>query len=190
MTEQQQGHLPPDSAEIEPSAVAAADLQHPLRGIQSGERGTLLQGNWWNRSLDSQIFSGTDFMIPFLHLFISKRSLNPFVVTSAPCDYQENFCRVSAWLHWPPPSPKSYLLTFPTTSLEKSLRAIWGAVSQAAVFILSQIKLKSHVVHLFSCYSHIHIQISSSGSNIIMLIICRGPVFLIIPLYKISYPSR
>ena len=37
-TEQQQpGHLSSASAEIEPCAVAAADLQQPLRGVQGGE---------------------------------------------------------------------------------------------------------------------------------------------------------
>ena len=40
-TEQQQGHLPSASAGIEPCAAAAADLQHPLRGIQGGKWGTL-----------------------------------------------------------------------------------------------------------------------------------------------------
>ena len=33
----------------------------------------------------------------------------------------------------------------PTASLEHSLRAIWGAASQAAVLILPQIKLTSHL---------------------------------------------
>ena len=36
VTEQQQGHLPSASVEIEPCAAAAANLQHPLRGIQGG----------------------------------------------------------------------------------------------------------------------------------------------------------
>ena len=35
--QQQQGHLSPASAETEPCAAAAADLQHPLRGVQGGE---------------------------------------------------------------------------------------------------------------------------------------------------------
>ena len=41
------------------------------------------------------------------------------------------FCKVSSWLHWTLSSPRSYILTFPTTSLEQFLRALWGAVSQA-----------------------------------------------------------
>ena len=36
MTEQQ-GHLPSASAETEPCAAAAVDLQHPLKEIQGGE---------------------------------------------------------------------------------------------------------------------------------------------------------
>ena len=34
---EQQGHLPSASAEIEPCATVAADLQHSLRGMQGGE---------------------------------------------------------------------------------------------------------------------------------------------------------
>ena len=49
-----------------------------------------------------------------------------------------------------PPSPKSYVLTFPTASWEQSLRALRGAVSRAAALILPQIKLNSQ---LSSCAS-------------------------------------
>jgi len=42
VTEQQpQVHLPSASAETEPCAAAAANLQYPLRGMQGGEWGTL-----------------------------------------------------------------------------------------------------------------------------------------------------
>ena len=64
MTEQQQGHLPSASAEIQPSAAAAVYLQCPPEGFQGGVRYPVLQGIWWNRALDSYIFLGTDFMIP------------------------------------------------------------------------------------------------------------------------------
>ena len=43
VTEQQQGCLPPASAEIEHCAATAADFQHLLRGIQGGEWGGILQ---------------------------------------------------------------------------------------------------------------------------------------------------
>ena len=52
-------------------------------------------------------------------------------------------CKVSVGLHWAAPSPKSYVLTSPTVSLERPLRAIWGAASQAAALFLPQIKLSS-----------------------------------------------
>ena len=39
----------------------------------------------------------------------------------------------------------TYILTFPFTSLEQFLRAIWDAVSQAIVLILLQIELKSQL---------------------------------------------
>ena len=78
------------------------------------ERHSILQGNWWNGSLYSYIFSGTDFMIPILaHLLVSREALNPFMVTSALREEQKTFSIISAWLHWTPPPPKSYILTFP-----------------------------------------------------------------------------
>ena len=39
---------------------------HPLRGIQGGEPGTLLQETGGTGLLDSQIFLGTDLLIPTL----------------------------------------------------------------------------------------------------------------------------
>ena len=39
----------------------------------------------------------------------------------------------------------TYMLSFSPTSLEQFLRAIWGAVSQAAALILPQIKLNSQI---------------------------------------------
>ena len=45
-----QGYLPSASAEIEPCAAAAVDLQHPLRQLRVRVRLSMLQGVWWNRS--------------------------------------------------------------------------------------------------------------------------------------------
>ena len=50
MTEEQR-HLPSASMEIEPHAAITVDLQQSLREFRV-ERGTLLQGIWWDRSLD------------------------------------------------------------------------------------------------------------------------------------------
>ena len=45
-------------------------------GAQGGVRPSVLQGIWWNRSLDSWIFSGTDFIIPvFASLFLEKQGI-------------------------------------------------------------------------------------------------------------------
>ena len=41
----------------------------------------------------------------------------------------------------------THLLSFPAASLAQCLRAVWGAVSQAAVLILPQIKLNSQLLH-------------------------------------------
>lgn len=70
----------------EPCAGAAFDHQHALKGVQ-GARVThaVLQGNWQNRSLDSQIFLGTDFMNPVLaspHIKKSNNSLHGDISSS------------------------------------------------------------------------------------------------------------
>ena len=51
--------------EFEPHAAIAIDLQPSLREFRV-ECGTLLQGIWWDRSLDSWMFLETDFMISVL----------------------------------------------------------------------------------------------------------------------------
>ena len=46
-------HLPSTSTRIRSRAAVAADLQHPLKGVQGGDQegGTLCSGkNWQNRS--------------------------------------------------------------------------------------------------------------------------------------------
>ena len=63
-TREQQRHLPSASTEIEPHAARAVDLYSTSpEGVQSGVRHSVLQGISWDRSLDSWMFLGTDFMI-------------------------------------------------------------------------------------------------------------------------------
>ena len=64
MTEQQR-HLPPASKEIKTSAYSCGPSTTP-EGGQGGVRHSVLQGIWWDRSLDSWMFLGTDFMISIL----------------------------------------------------------------------------------------------------------------------------
>ena len=76
-------------------------------------RHSVLQGIWWNGSLD-RYFQELISWSQSLHLSIPKKTpLNPFMVTSASRYWQKPSCKVSAWLHWTPASPKSYILTFP-----------------------------------------------------------------------------
>ena len=106
-------------------------------GAQGGVRPSVLQGICWDRSLDSWIFSGTDFVISILvspHILRSTKSLhgdirpssltkNPFVnwvLHGIELPLHQNFVY---WLS-------------STAALEQSLRAIWDAASQAEVLIL------------------------------------------------------
>ena len=72
--QQQQRQLPSASLEIKPCATAAAQLWHPLRGIQAlycsrGSVGTDLQTIWYSQKLISWSQS--------FNLFISRKALNP-----------------------------------------------------------------------------------------------------------------
>ena len=64
-TTEKQRHLP-SAMEIKPHAVIAVDLQQTLREFRVELRHSVLQGIWWDRSLDSLMFLGTDFMISIL----------------------------------------------------------------------------------------------------------------------------
>ena len=68
----------------------------PTERVQGGVRHSVFQGIWPDKSLDSWVFSGPDFRIPSLHLLIFRRALNPFLMTSAPCDWQKTFCKTNA----------------------------------------------------------------------------------------------
>ena len=68
-------HLPLES---EPCATAAAHLQHPLRGIQCGEWGTLCPRETGETGLLDSYFQELISWSHFLHLLISRKTLNPF----------------------------------------------------------------------------------------------------------------
>ena len=86
-------HLP--LPEIEPCSAAAVDLRHTQKGVQHGEWDTLLQENWWNRSLDSYIFSETDFLIPILALSPIQKSTK-----SLHGDTSSLWLAEKLWLRW------------------------------------------------------------------------------------------
>ena len=62
---ERQRHLPSASTEIEPHSAKAVDFQQSWRDFRV-ERGTLLQGLWWDWPVDSWMFLGTDFMVSIL----------------------------------------------------------------------------------------------------------------------------
>ena len=49
----------------------------------------------WNRPLN-RYFQELISRVQSLHLLISRKTLNPFMVTSAPCDKQRTFSKISA----------------------------------------------------------------------------------------------
>ena len=144
VTEQQQGYFP--------SSCATVDTPFNTELPGWSVRHSVLQGDWWNWSLDSSIFSGTGFIIPILlspHIQESTESLHGDISSS----WLAENVKVGAWLHWTPPFTKIlYINPPPPASLEQPLRAIWGAASWAISLILPQIKLNAWHLHwhLFS----------------------------------------
>ena len=84
----------------------------------------------------------------FLYLLISRKVLNPswwqlFIVTSRKL-HETNRNLLEKYVPvciYSPFTIITHILTFSPASLEQFLRAIWGAVSWAAILILPQIKL-------------------------------------------------
>ena len=107
-------------------------------GVQGGVRHSVLQGIWWDRSLDSWMFLGTDFMISILAsppIQRSTKSLHGNITSSW---LKKTFCEMGASWYWTSPSPKPYILIFP--------HCCFGAVSQTAQIIL--------LIWPFSKYDH------------------------------------
>ena len=121
-----QGWLPLRSTTTRASAICLWRLNLVL--LQLLTFSTLWRSSGWDEALCSRESGGTGLqeLISWsqsLHFFKSRKSPNPFLVTSAPCDRQQNFCKVSPGLHWALPSLKSYILTFSDF--------LFGAVSQS-----------------------------------------------------------
>ena len=117
-----QRHLPSASMEIQPHAAIAVDLQQPLREFRV-DWGTLFQGIWWDRSLDSWIFLGTDFMILILAspcIYKSTKSLHGDIRSSW---LAKTICKMSTGWYWTPPSPKPYNIDF-------TLLPLWSSLSE------------------------------------------------------------
>ena len=83
------GHLPLTSTRLKSCAVAAADLQHLLQGVQSGYQEW---GSLCSRKLAEQVFRELRYfkeLILWAQLFrllVSRKALNSFMGMCAPCD--------------------------------------------------------------------------------------------------------
>ena len=143
MTEQQ-SHLPSASRDWTPCCYSCWPST-PTEGVQGGVRHSELQGIWGDRTLDSWMFLGTDFMISILTslpIYRSTKSLHGVIRSSW---LTKTFVK---WvLHGIVLPLQQNLICWlsPTAALEQSLRAIWDAVSRAAVLILLQIKFNSQL---------------------------------------------
>ena len=82
-------HLPSTSTRIKSCVAAAADFQHPLKGVQVESKNEALCALGKTGRTRLQIvryFQEPILWAQFLYLFISGKVLKSFMVTSAPCD--------------------------------------------------------------------------------------------------------
>ena len=135
-------------------AAAGTDLQDPLKGAQYGKQGwgTLCSGKNCKTTLEIDIsrrFYEPNSCISS-YLKTKTKTLTPLAVTSL--WLAASRCRNAYLIAGISPSLKSYItLISPPTYLEKFLRTMWNAVSQAIVFILLQIMLNLHS-HVMLCF--------------------------------------
>ena len=110
-------HLPLQG--LKSNAAAAAGMQHPLNGVQSGDQEWghfLCSGkNWQSRSSDSYL-QELILCAQFLHLFIYRKVLNSFVGTFASHDLAETFCKNMCLITCIPSSLKSHICWTSLTS--------------------------------------------------------------------------
>ena len=126
----------------------------PLEGAHDGEQkwGTFCSPKPGRTGLQIVRYSQElIFWAQFLYLLVSRKALKSFMVMTVSHDRQKrhetsrNFLKNKhAWLHVLPLHQNWMYTVLLLLSLEQSLRAVWGAVSWAAVLILPQIKLLTH----------------------------------------------
>ena len=114
-------------------------------------RHSVLQGNWWNRSLDTDTFrTGFHAPSPCISSLISRKALNPFMVTWLLMTSRKPFVKQVLDCPELPLHQNLIYWPYPTASLEQCLRAIWGAIFRAAILIWPQIKCNSQLSHCAS----------------------------------------
>ena len=142
-------HLPLLIPRLNQVLLQLLTFQHPLKGVQGGEQkwGTLCSGkNWQDRSSDSLIFSGADFISPTLVSSYLEKHWNP---SQWICSLwlAVPFCKKYVLDHIHSSFTKiTYILTFLPASLEQFLRVVWDAISHYSPH-LPQVKLDSQLSH-------------------------------------------
>ena len=140
-------HLPSISTRIKSYAAAAADFQHPLRGVHGEQQKwatLLLWGKWQNRASDSWIFSGASFRHPVLVPVPLRIQKSAKILHGD--DYsswlEEIFCKkIWAWLHVFPLYQNHIYTDLALCLLEVVSQTYPKSVSWVIVLILPQIKL-------------------------------------------------
>ena len=138
-------HLPVTSTKIKLCAAETAGFQHSWKELrmESGNKALCAGGGETGkthlqiaRDFQESIYEHNSCITSYL-----EKHQNPswwwfsFMHSRS---FWKNMCLTACTL----PSPKSHIYcSSPSTSSEQFLRAIWGSVSWAAVFILPQIKL-------------------------------------------------
>ena len=122
-----------------------------LEGVQGRLRHSVLQGIWWNRSLDSWMFLGRILWSQSLHLLISREALNPFTVTSDPHDWQKPFVKwVFHCIELPLHQNLIYWLSpLPLCSSLSELSEVLPPRLQSSFCPKQNLICNSQVVHLF-----------------------------------------
>ena len=114
-------------------------------------RHSVLQGNWWNRSLDTDTFrNGFHAPSPCISSLISRKALNPFMVTWLLMTSRKPFVKQVLDCPELPLHQNLIYWPYPTASSEQCPRAIWGAIFRAAILIWPQIKCNSQLSHCAS----------------------------------------
>ena len=145
-TEQQcQGYFYLTLRRLNPVLLQLLTFNTPPGGIQGGEWGTLCSRETSGSGPSTaRYFQELISWSQSLHLLISRKELNPFTVTSAPCDLRKPFVK-QALDCTELPFTKILHADLPPLLLWSSLWELRGAVSWAAVFILPQRKLNSQL---------------------------------------------
>ena len=128
----------------------------PPEGVQGGEeKWSVLCSGKTDRTGPQIVRSFQELVLwaQFLYLLLSRKALKSFMVMIISCDYQKLHetsrlsIKYALACTYSPFTKITYMLSIPSTSLEQFLRAIWGTISLAAVFILLQIKLNLQFLH-------------------------------------------